>query len=194
MPMQCWKADAELMLEFVAGRQEAIEPLYRRHSSSIFRLAARSLGPEAADDIVQEVFWTVCQRANTFDPRRGAFRNWVLKVAHFRIVNELRRRSRRPQIQPDPDGLLLLTLASSALDPSEAAWRAYRVSCLHSAMDKLSAEHRQVLRLAFFNNFTHEQVASLLHLPLGTVKSRIRSGQHKLRAALAPVIADLVLM
>src|SRR5437763_16966045 len=118
--MHCCKADAELMVELAAGRKAAIEPLYRRHSSSMFRLAAPSLGPEAADDLVQDVFWTVCQRANRFDARRGTFRTWVLKIAHFRIVNELRRRRRRPQIQPDPDGLLLLTLASSEPDPSEA--------------------------------------------------------------------------
>jgi RNA polymerase sigma-70 factor (ECF subfamily) len=192
--MHCCKADTELMLELAAGRKEAIEPLYRRHSSSMFRLAAVSLGPESADDLVQDVFWTVCQRANTFDPRRGTFPNWVFKIAHFRIVNELRRRRRRPQIRPDPDGLLLLTLASSEPDPSEAAWRAYRISSLHSALAKLSAEHQQVLKLAFVDDFTHQQVANLLRLPLGTVKSRIRFGQQKLRAALAPVIAGLVLM
>lgn len=192
--MQCCKADAELMLELAAGRGEAIEPLYRRHAASIFRLAARSLGSEAADDLIQEVFWTVFQQADVFDPGRGTFRSWVLQIARFRVVNELRRRSRRPQIQPDPDGLLSLTLADSEPDPGEAAWRACRISSLHSALATLKAEHQQVLNLAFFEDFTHEQVASLLHLPLGTVKSRIRHGLQTLRAALAPVIANLVML
>jgi RNA polymerase sigma-70 factor (ECF subfamily) len=189
MPMECYVDDAKLMLELAAGRREAIEPLYRRYSSSIFRLAARSLGPEAADDLLQEVFQAVWQRADTFDPRKGTFRSWVFQIAHFRIVNELRLRRRRPQIQPDPDGLLQLNLTDSEPEPGEAAWRAYRISSLQSALAGLNGEHRQALSLAFFDGFTQAQVASLLQLPLGTVKSRIRFGLQTLRAALAPVLA-----
>ncbi len=189
MPMQCYVDDAELMLELAAGRREAIEPLYRRYSSSIFRLAARSLGPEAADDLLQEVFQAVWQRADTFDPRKGTFRSWVFQIAHFRIVNELRRRRRRPQIEPDPDGLLLFNLPGSEPEPSEGAWREYRISSLRSALAELNAAQQQALTLAFFEGFTHEQVASRLNLPLGTVKSRIRFGLQILRAVLAPVLA-----
>ena len=192
--MQCCKADSELMEELAAGQSEAIEPLYRRHASSISWLAARSLGSEAADDLLQEVFWTVVQNAEAFDAHRGTFRSWVLQIARFRVVNELRRRGRRPQIQPDPDSLLLLNLAGPEPDPCEAAWHTWRSSSLHSALATLKAEHRQVLNLAFFEDCTHQQVASLLNLPLGTVKSRIRLGLRALRAALAPVIAGVVLM
>jgi RNA polymerase sigma-70 factor, ECF subfamily len=188
MPMHYCETDAELMLELATGRREAIEPLYRRHSASIFSLAARSLGPEAADDLLQEVFQVVWQRAVTFDPQKGTFRSWVLQIAHFRIVNELRRRRHRPQTEPDPEGLLLFNLPGSEPEPSEAAWRHYRIASLHSALAELNAAHRQALTLAFFEGFTHEQVASLLNLPLGTVKSRIRFGLQTLRAALAPVI------
>jgi RNA polymerase sigma-70 factor (ECF subfamily) len=176
------------MQELARGRREAIEPLYRRHATLIFKLAVRSLEPEAADDLVQDVFQAVWQHAGTFDSRKGTFHGWVSQIAHFRIVNELRRRRRRPQAEPDPDQLLLFTLPGSEPEPSEAAWRDYRISSLHLALAELDPAHQQALILAFIEGFTHEEVASLLNLPLGTVKSRIRFGLQKLRATLGPVI------
>ena len=147
--------------------------------------AAGTIPPTFADPAFQAVW----QRADTFDPRKGTFRSWVFQIAHFRIVNELRRRRRRPQSQPDPDGLLLSNLPGSEPEPSEGAWREYRISSLRSALADLNAAQQQALNLAFFEGFTHEQVASRLNLPLGTVKSRIRFGLQTLRAALAPVLA-----
>src|SRR4051794_2044601 len=167
------EADAKLMEELARGRREAIEPLYRRHATLIFRAAVRSLEPEAADDLVQEVFQAVWQHAGTFDSRKGTFHGWVLQIAHFRVVNELRRRRRRPQAEPDPDHLLLFTLPGSEPEPSEAAWREYRISSLPLALAELDAAHQQALILAFIEGFPHEQVAGLLNLPLGTVKSQI---------------------
>ena len=185
-------SDDDLMRALSAGQQDAIGPLYRRYAPLIFSLAAQSLGRAAAEEIVQEVFLTVWRKADTFDPARGTFRGWVLQTAHYRIINELRQRSRRPQLQPDPEGEHLAGLQDSAPEPPDIVWSEYRRDTVRSAMETLPAPQRQALGLAFFEDLTHEQVASVLELPLGTAKTRIRSGLQKLRVALAPMIAAVV--
>src|SRR5438270_2591151 len=89
--------DEELMGQLAAGRQEALGPLHGRYAPLIFGLAAQTLDRAAAEEIVQEVFLAVWRKAATFDPARGTFRAWVLRIAHLRVINELRRRGRRPQ-------------------------------------------------------------------------------------------------
>src|SRR5438105_5079446 len=90
------------MGELASGHQEALAALYRRYAPLIFSLARQSLDAGAAEEIVQDVFLAVWRKAATFDPAKGTFRAWVLEVAHFRIINELRRRGRRPQRADDP--------------------------------------------------------------------------------------------
>src|SRR5512138_296318 len=93
------------MEQLRAGQQDALASLYSRYAPLIFNLAAQSLDRAAAEDIVQEVFLTVWRRADTFDAERGTFRSWVLQIAHHRIVNEFRRRSRRPRSVGNDDEL-----------------------------------------------------------------------------------------
>src|SRR5882724_531991 len=106
MPLNEDCSDEELMGQLAAGAQEALRPLDSRYARLIFHLAARTLDRSAAEEIVQDVFLAVWYRASMFDPARGSFQPWVLQIAHFRIINELHRRSRQPQPEPDPEGLL----------------------------------------------------------------------------------------
>ena len=186
-PLNEDSSDEELVAQLAAGQQEALGPLYSRYAPLIFNLAAQTLDRTAAEDIVQDVFLTVWRKAAMFEPERGPFRPWVLQIAHFRIVNELRRRSRRPQIEPDPEGLRLAGLADAAPAVDEEAWREYRRAAVRTAVEALPPPQRQALGLAFFEDLTHEQVASVLNLPLGTAKTRIRAGILKLRSNLAPL-------
>src|SRR5581483_3076379 len=107
---------------------------------------------------------------------------------------ELRRRSRRPRIEADPDGTYLAELHDPMPEPSEAAWQAYRREAVRNAVEALPPPQRQALGLAFFEDLTHEQVASVLNLPLGTAKTRIRDGLQKLRGKLAPLSAVLTVV
>jgi RNA polymerase sigma-70 factor (ECF subfamily) len=186
-------SDEDLMRGLAAGQQDALGPLYSRYGPLVFSLAAQSLGRPAAEEIVQEVFLAVWRKADTFDPARGTFRAWVLQNAHFRIINELRSRGRRPQAEPDPDGLRLAALQAPDPEPPDAVWTAYRRDAVRAAMQKLPLPQRQALGLAFFGDLTHEQVASVLQLPLGTAKTRIRAGLQKMRLTLAPVIAAVAM-
>src|SRR5712692_4679742 len=182
-------SDEELMLALAAGQEDALGPLYRRYGPLIFSLAAQSLGHAAAEEIVQEVFLAVWRKADSFDPERGTFRSWVLQNAHFRILNELRQRGRRPRVERDPDGLQLAGLPADDPEPPEVVWSEYRRHAVRTAMEELPPAQRQALGLAFFEDLTHEQVAGVLHLPLGTAKTRIRAGLQKLRVSLGPVMA-----
>ncbi len=186
--------DEELMSELAAGRREALGPLHGRYASLVFGLAARSLDQATAEEITQEVFLTVWQKAATFDPARGTFRAWVSHITHTRVINELRRRGRRPRATSDADGTRSENLADSDPGPAEAVWREHRRAAVRAAVETLPAPQREALSLAFLEDLTNEQVADFLNLPLGTAKSRIRSGLKSLRVRLAPLVtAGLIL-
>lgn len=177
------------MRQLAQGRQEALGPLYSRYAPLVFSLAARALDRAAAEEIVQDVFLQVWRKAGEFRTEVGDFRPWVTQIARYRVINELRRRRRRPQAEPDPEGLLLEGLADPGPEPDEAAWRELRRSALKSALAELPPPQRQALGLAFFEELTHEEIAATLNLPLGTAKTRIRAGLQKLRGRLAPLAA-----
>lgn len=184
--------DEELMRQVARGSAEALGLLHRRFSRLILGLAVRTIDRAAAEDLVQEVFLAVWRNADRFDPERGSVRAWILQIAHFRLLNELRRRSRQPEIAADPDGLVLDGLPAADLGPPEVASRRHRRALIQSAFDELPPPQRQAISLAFLDDLTHEQVAAELGLPLGTAKTRIRAGLQKLRGMLGPQAAALV--
>lgn len=184
-------SDEALMSDLASGQQDAIGLLYARYAPTIHGMAAQALGRPTAEDIVQDVFLAVWKNAATYDPKRGPLRPWLLQIAHYRIANELRRKSRRPQIQADPEGEKLASIPEPGPGQSEEVWNAYRHSALRRALEELPPPQRQALGLAFFEQLSHDEIASALKLPLGTAKSRIRAGLRALRLRLAPLIAVL---
>lgn len=184
-------SDEALMSDLASGKQDAIGLLYARYAPTVLGMAAQALGTPTAEDIVQEVFLAVWKNAPTFDPKRGAVRPWLLQIAHYRIANELRRRRRHPQVQADPDGEQLASVPEPGPGQSEEVWNAYRHSALRRALEELPPPQRQALGLAFFEQLSHDEIASTLKLPLGTAKSRIRAGLRTLRLRLAPLVVAL---
>jgi RNA polymerase sigma factor (sigma-70 family) len=183
--------DDELMREIAGGSAEALGMLHRRFAPLILRIAVHTLDRAAAEDLVQDVFVAVWRNAGRFDPERGTARSWILQIAHFRLLNELRRRSRQPQIVPDPEGLVLSSFPANDPEPAETAWQQDRRAVLKSALEELPPPQREALALAFLEDMTHEQVAAELGVPLGTAKTRIRSGVQRLRSTLGPQLAAL---
>jgi len=178
--------DADLMRRVADGSEEAIAVLYRRFAPLISGLAVQTLDCATAEDLVQEVFLALWRNAVRFDPERGTLGAWVRQIARFRILNELRRQSRRPAIVPDPEGLVLDGLPADDPGPAEATWQGHCRAVLRSALDELPPLQRQALGLALVDDLTHEQVAAELGLPLGTAKTRIRAGLVKLRGKVGP--------
>jgi RNA polymerase sigma-70 factor, ECF subfamily len=188
MPNPAIVSDEILVRELASGRQDSFGRLYRRYASLILNIAAQSLDRSAAEEIVQDVFITVWRRAAVFTPERGTFRAWVLQMTRFRILNELRRRRRRPQLQPDPDGALLAGLADEGPEPEAVVLRQSLFPLVESACRELPGTQRQAVDRVFFRNLSHRQAAAELGIPLGTVKTRIRTAIGSLRGKLAPEI------
>src|SRR5881296_740282 len=162
MPARVHASDAELMRRVADGSEESLGLLHRRFARLIVGLASQTLDRAAAEDIVQDVFLAVWRNAATFDPERGSPRAWILQIAHFRLLNELRRRSRQPELETDPEGHVLAGLPARDPGPAEAAAAEHRRATLQSAVDQLPPPQRAAIRLAFLDDLTHEQVAAEL--------------------------------
>ena len=184
--------DVELVQRVRKGEEEALQQLHRRYAPLVFHLACRSLDRAAAEEIVQDTFLAVWRRAADFDPTRGSFRTWLLSIGHHRMLDELRSRSRRPQAS----GEQLLdpgTLSAEEPHPDETLWLEYQRDAVSEALAALPEPQRAALRLAFFADLTHEEVAKALKVPLGTAKTRIRTGLRLLERHLGRLVAVIAL-
>jgi RNA polymerase sigma-70 factor (ECF subfamily) len=168
-----------VLIERVAARDRAaFEELYARYARSVLGLALRRIGDRGrAEDSVQDVIAAVWRSAGSYDRDRGPGGAWLYTIARNAIVDTLRRK--QPPTVVDPP-----EVASTAPTPDEEAetsWSAWRV---HRALDTLPEQERIVIELAYFSGLSQSEVASFLSIPLGTVKTRTRSGLARLADAL----------
>jgi RNA polymerase sigma-70 factor, ECF subfamily len=177
--------DEELVSQLATGVHEALATLQERYGSLLTSLVSGRLDRPSAEEIVQDVFLAVWQHAQRFDPHRGSFRSWVFQIARRRIINELRHRRSRPRLEADLEGGLLDSLQDDAPGVAEQVARDERRSFVRRALRVLSVPQREAVAMAFLGELTHEEVADAMHVPLGTTKTRIRSGLLRLRVELA---------
>lgn len=165
--------DGDLIVRVGAGDNAAFETLYRRYARSVFGLALRRLGDRGrAEDAVQETFASVWRSASSYRPERGAGAPWLYAVARNAIID--RGRSRR---EPPAEGRDEPSLEAGPDERAESDWLAWRV---HRAFEELPKQERAVLELAYWGDLSQSQVAEFLSIPLGTVKTRTRSGLGRL--------------
>jgi RNA polymerase sigma-70 factor (ECF subfamily) len=184
-------SDEELMLRRRLRLAGGDRTLYSRYAPRVLAVAVQSLDRATAEEIVQDVFVSVWKNAQSFDPKRGLVRPWLFQSrttglpTSFAVAAAVRRSktTRRGR---------LAALADPAADQSQEAWEAYRREALARALAELPPPQRQALGLAYFRELTHEQIASVLELPLGTAKSRVRAGLRNLRVLLATIAVLLV--
>jgi RNA polymerase sigma-70 factor, ECF subfamily len=165
--------DGELIERIAEGNRPAFEELYRRYSRAVLGLALRRLGDRGrAEDASQEAFVAIWRSARTYDSSRGNGAPWLYAVARNAITDGLRR---TPEPAADvPEG------PSGEPDPSvraEEAWTAWRV---HRALEVLSKNERAVIEVAYWRGLSQSEIAELLGIPLGTVKTRTRSALARL--------------
>ena len=165
-----------------AGEAAALEDIYRRTSAKLFGVILRILGDKSeAEDVLQEVYITIWNRAGTFDPGRGVSPiTWLAAVARNRAIDRVRSRNLR-QSQP-------LEAAADVADPAAPAWTLLQTADetrrLAACLDALDPKQAGAIRTAFFDGVTYEALAERIGAPLGTVKSWIRRGLAGLRACL----------
>jgi RNA polymerase sigma-70 factor (ECF subfamily) len=176
-------ADEDLLTLVQRGDADAFEVIYERHSTVAYSLAFRLLGDrQAAEDLVQDAFLAVWRRAGSYASNRGSVRTWMLSILHNRGVDRLRTLAAMGRRQ---DALEQVELRRP--DPPDAAALGVDRAIAGSVREELGtlpAEQHDVLRLAYYGGFTHHEIAEMLSLPLGTVKSRMRLGLERLRRGL----------
>ncbi|MFL5328492.1 MAG: RNA polymerase sigma factor [Gemmataceae bacterium] len=170
-------SDARLMEGIVAGDESAFLQFYQRHSLTVIRTLFRILRePADAEDVMQEAFLQLWNRAEQYDPNKASPLGWLILIARSRALDLLRRRKpgqMDPNVDPGFEPDMSLGLIQ---DESRAQVR--------SALMRLPPDQREVIRLAFLASMTHEQIAASLGMPLGTVKTRIRLGLHRMKTYL----------
>jgi RNA polymerase sigma-70 factor (ECF subfamily) len=170
------------MAGVTAGEQDALGALYDRFVRRVYSLARRICGHDtAAEDVVQEVFLEVWRRAERFDPARGSVTTWVLTLTHHKAVDAVRRdvalrRHTRP-VDDDRD-------VPSGPGADHAAIASVVAADLRGALARLPLPVRQTVALAYYGGYTQSEVAAILGVPLGTVKSRTAGAMTTLREQL----------
>jgi len=170
--------DATLVSAVAVGDGEALKVLYSRHGAPIYALARRLLDDQAAEEIVQEVFLRLWNQPERFDPARGALRSFLFKQTHSRAVERIRSETARRRREERHDR----ESGRTSGDIEQEAWELIRTELVKDALNTLSEGERDAINLAYFGGHTYREVAQLLDLPEGTVKSRIRQGLTKLAA------------
>lgn len=186
LPLPDSRSDEDYVALVAQGEEEALRVLHQRYAGLVFSLALHKLGPGPAEELVQDVFLTLWRKAASFDPARGAFRHWFLRVAHRQIIDQWRAAQAhggRHAAVGDMD-LLLGRVASREPAPEERATRAEQDRATARALLALPDAQRQVLLLGYFDGLSQAAMARHLGVPLGTVKKRVHLGLAKLRTLL----------
>ena len=159
--------------------EESMRALYRTYGPELYGFAVSALGDRGqAEELVQEVFTRVWRKADSFDPERASFRTWLYGIARNAIIDQKRRASVRPalaahEVDDDERGSV-----DASLEQALLRWQ------VGAALERLTPEHRQVIRLAHFQGLTLREIAERTGIPLGTVKSRTSYALRGLRLAL----------
>ena len=175
-------SDAQLVTAIGRYSEVALAEAYRRHGGAVFGLAKRVLhsAPEA-EDVTQEVFLRLWNQPDRFDPARGSLRSYLLAQTHGRAVDAVRSSASR-RLREAKDAM---RRARTAYDMQHEAWDLALADQVTVAMGELPDEERRAIELAYFDGRTYREVARLLDQPEGTIKSRIRNGMRRMRAALS---------
>ncbi len=171
--------EAALLARIAQGDEAAFADLYRRMSPVLFGLTLRMMhDAKDAEDVLQEGFCTIWRKASTFDDRVGSPMTWAVLIMRHKSIDRLRARQRTEKL-----ATRALEYATEGFDDASAQQPALRErsSLVRGALRELPAEQRGALELAFFSHLTHEEIATRLATPLGTIKARIRRGLLRLR-------------
>ncbi len=174
-------SDVALVAAIASGDEQALSEAFRRHATAVSGLARRILGDEnRAEDVCQDVFVKLWREPNRFDGTRGTLQTLLLTQAHGRAVDMIRSHTARSMREekvsrehdpfaPDVDAEMM-----SLIDVQRVA----------TAMSQISQPEREAIELAYFQGHTYREVASVLGVPEGTIKTRIRSGLRRLHTLL----------
>jgi RNA polymerase sigma-70 factor, ECF subfamily len=173
----------DLVRSVAAGDPRALHALYDRAHRIVFTLAVRiTYNRETAEEVTLDVFHDVWRRARAYDPANGTVLGWIANQARSRAIDRLRFEGRKKRRDPNPGDPVEI---AESPDPRDVLELEQQGRALRAALALLTPGEREAIESAFFSGLTHAEIAVRLKQPLGTVKTRIRSGLHKLRQAIA---------
>jgi RNA polymerase sigma-70 factor (ECF subfamily) len=174
---------ADLAAGLAAGKQDVLAEVYRRWSALVFTIALRRLGDRGdAEEVTQQVFVSAWRSRETLKPSDTALPGWLVGIAKHRIADRLAARDRDRRIAA-------AAIADPPLD-APAADRVVDRLVIADELDRIGDPRRTILRLAFYEDQTYEQISNRLDMPLGTVKSHVRRGLLHLRGRLREVAGE----
>lgn len=182
--------DTHRIRDIGAGDEKALEAIYDKYAPRIYSLAMSILhDPSLADDAVQEVFSNIWQKAGSYRPEMAAPGTWIMSVAHHKIVDYFRSRRRADDHTVPPDTAAMHRIPDPTLSVEQQAERNFNARLVRAALLELPEEQSRPLYLSAWHGCSQSEIARLLDIPLGTVKTRMRLGMQKLKAALEEYVA-----
>jgi RNA polymerase sigma-70 factor (ECF subfamily) len=170
--------EMRLVARIRAGDQQAMSELYDRYGKVIYAVSLRVLqDAAAAEDVLQDVFLQLWRNPDAFDASRGNLAAWLAVIARHRSIDRLRKR--RPEVDIED------CVIAGGPDLRDETERALVIEKVRVVLAEMNPDQRKVLELAFFQGLTHTEIAEKTGEPLGTIKTRIRSGLQLLRAKFA---------
>lgn len=171
-----------LVQSVAAGDQCALHALFERAHRVVFTFIMRiTANRETAEEVTLDVFHDVWRRASRYQEADGTVLGWIMNQARSRAIDRLRFDQRQKRVRPETSGELP---AVDTADPDDLLSVKQQSQALRTALDVLTPDERHAIEAAFFSEMTYAEVAAQFNQPLGTIKTRIRSGLHKLREAL----------
>lgn len=179
------QADRELVVAVANGSSEALARLYDRHAGTVFALAKRVVSlVEDAEEVVQDVFSQVWRDASRYEAGRATVAGWIVMLTRARAIDRLRSRKARPDLGGvEPDAAPPLVSADN--NPEQVTLTAEDVRSVRGALNVLPDAQRSLLELAYYEGMTHVEIAERTGVPLGTVKTRIRTAMMTLKGVLS---------
>jgi RNA polymerase sigma-70 factor (ECF subfamily) len=183
------EAEIALLRRVAQGDQQGFAELYDRFSGVLFSTALRVLNnQEAAEDVLQDVFLQIWEKAPLYDPSRGKPMTWAVTMTRNKAIDRLRSTVRRHRLQDDVQREAETFEQFDDRSSFEAAASGDTSKLVREAIQKLSKDQREAIELAFFSSLTQMEIAERLNEPLGTIKARIRRGMLKLKDLLGPEV------
>jgi RNA polymerase sigma-70 factor (ECF subfamily) len=179
--------DETLIAQIAAGNRLAMRNLYQRHQLRVYRFVLRIVGDRSlAEDVISEVFFDVWKKAGRFEGR-SSVSTWLLGVARHKALTAV---ASKPRPAEPIDGVAAMNVADSAADPDAAILSNERGALLRRCLGELSAEHREIIDLVYYQEKSIKEIADLLAIPDSTVKTRMFYARKRLAVLIEAAGAD----
>ena len=179
------EVDRQTMVAVAGGSADALERLYDRYAATAYGLARRILAQQdQAEEVVQDVFAQVWRDANRYDATRASVAGWIVLLTRTRAIDRLRARRARPDQDRAVEPAAVAPLATRDRSPEQVAISSEDARAVRAALDGLPEEQRALVNLAYYEGLTHSEIAARTGVPLGTVKTRLRTAMMTLKGVL----------